>query len=472
MKRILSLIIALCLIFGSFSFAFAAATDVSDAQTHTLLNGISSLISGSNGVNAYLQRIANYLFIGSGMSTGTLGYYVRESASYLYDIRDYASQIASGVSGSGGTGIGTLLENIFNELIYTSTGGAITHLVLGTYQNLSNIYTRLGSVNTNTSLIQTNTSNLVTHALNILNSLTANLPDIKESAADIYTVNSNTLPGIYAYAGNIYTLEDTYLPNLQKLVQSNNQYQDGFSAWNTNTNRKNGHTQLVSGTTGIYNSLNILSNGNYSTLENNWLEGSPLGNIALLLRRVNDNIVSTYVNRWTADLTGYNVAQTFTNWTGSTLTTSTFTPTSATNGIYNWLSKIQTPIARLAFVHASDEEIRARQLAEDNQDAVIDNFIDSSGSGSVSASDFGSMASASGSFEDQFSTGQSASGIWNTFSNDNFIYLSRSAQEQMDSGFTTSKNIIKTSPSLDYPTPGLDSYYEELNKILGVNSID
>lgn len=168
-------------------------------------------------------------------------------------------------------------------------------------------------------------------------------------------------------------------------------------------------------------------------------------------------------------ITGYvNQAHTLTSWTD--LSTSSTTPYSLSQGVLTFLENIQAPVARLSYVLASDERIEAQEAAAANEEAVVDHFIDSSGTGSVGVSDFGSLSDASGEMKSNFETGQSAAGVFNVFDDSHFLYLSQSAADQLDT--TGSSNRLLKSSGNDYDTPTLDRYYEELNQILEVNKDD
>lgn len=425
MKKIISITIALCIIIGSFSNVFAVATQWDSSDSTHLTEIRNSLVSTSGAVISSIRNIYDLL------NSNTSNYSLYAIASYLYDIRE-------AVTGTSSSGIAGILNSILAEFTSTNTGGAVTHFFANINTNLGTVLTRLGTIiNTSFPNIVSGLSTL--HSDN--NSIISNTNDIKTNTNNIYSLENNTLPGIYAYSGSI----------------------DGTTLAIYNLDQLNGMEAFSSGTN--VRVLGLASNGSenenfYNFSSNNWR--SNLGRFA---QYINNNLVRGF-----GFLTGgFNQSQTFTNWNGSALNTSSFTPSSTTNGLYSWLSKLQTPLARLAFVHASDEEIIARQKAAANQAAVVNDFIDPLGSGSVVPSDFGSLASASGSFENNFTTGQSSSGIWNVFDNSNFVYLSQSAADQLD---TTGSNtrLLKSSDEDNYLTPALDNYFKELDRLMGVNT--
>lgn len=145
---------------------------------------------------------------------------------------------------------------------------------------------------------------------------------------------------------------------------------------------------------------------------------------------------------------------------GNTLSQSYWTPTSGFNGLYKYLAFTQRDVARLTHVYASDEEIAARDAARQNQTAVVNNFVDGNGVGSVSASDLGDMASVSGSLQSNFDTGASVSGVFAFFSNGSSTnWFSQATKDALDTNQTRSNSC---------DTPLLDAYYEEIYDLLGI----
>lgn len=207
-----------------------------------------------------------------------------------------------------------------------------------------------------------------------------------------------------------------------------------------------------------YNSNGFQANDNFTS--NNT---SILGAIWLATRFNSDS--TAYLARDL--LTGFKSNQNAINWLD--LSNKSFTPSSATNGIYQWLSNIQAPVARLSYILASDERIEAQEKAADNEQAIVDNFIDSSGSGAASTSDFGNVSNLSSGFKNNISTDASVSGIWNIFNTDNFGWFSQETADQLD----TSGSGTKTMRSFgSYPTPLLDQQTEDILKYIGGDNND
>lgn len=168
----------------------------------------------------------------------------------------------------------------------------------------------------------------------------------------------------------------------------------------------------------------------------------------------------SYIYTWLAS--GYNAQQTYTD--PFTLNSSTFTPTSISNGVYTWLSKIQNPVARLSYVLASDERIEAQEAAAANEQAVVDNFIDSSGAGSASPSDIGSVSDLSSGFSSNISTDADPGDIFDIFDSNNFSWFSQEVADSLDT--TNSNNRSKSG--FEYNTPLLDQRIDDIYDALGV----
>lgn len=124
-------------------------------------------------------------------------------------------------------------------------------------------------------------------------------------------------------------------------------------------------------------------------------------------------------------------------------------------------SNISMHLARLDFVLASDDEIAARQAAEDNQNAFVDNFLDGSGSGSASTSDLGDMADGSAAIKAAFSSNASATDAFNILSGDGDVWdwFTQGTKDSFD-------NVANTRSSAEY-TNYYQAYMDQVYK--GVN---
>lgn len=269
-----------------------------------------------------------------------------------------------------------------------------------------------------------------------------------------------SIPNIASFVSSWMTSNNNYLNSLDQALTN---YYLG-STWNVSTARLNAHRNMTGGIdSGTYQVPRILGPGSIGSQTYTWREGSPIGNIAAMLQRDLQLNADMWSYRWTADLTHYNDNLTTWDSQGSTLTQVAFTPDSAIQGLYRYLAFTQRDVARLAYVFANDEELEARELAQANQEQVLDDFIDPAGTGAVSTTDLGSMADASGSFKDNFDTGQSASGIWNVFDRD-YDWFSQTTADNLQPSLTRSAE--------EYSTPYLDEYYKELDSTLEVNKRD
>lgn len=480
MKKGISIILILALVLGSFSYAFAAVQDVSDATTHNKLTSINSLLtdikgalSGTNSVLSYIQTISNNIasvkdavIWNSGESTNNLIYFVRNCASYL-------SNIETAISTGTIAGLSTILNNILSELTWTDAGQNVIHGVRFIVDRINTIRTNTTNIASDTATMKVNIADLMTEVLLDLPLIQTNTYNTNSNLETIYTLENNTLPGIYAYSGSIdgttqamNTLQQAQLPKLEDLKAALTNYNQAFYDDELTAAQfaKYAHRNLI-GAAGSFPATpwyvlpTALNNGGKSTQSVNWFYGTPIGNLMVALQRINENFVNTYQWRWSADLTNYNSTQTRTNW--KTLASETFTPSSAVDGIYKWFGSIQTPIARLASVHASDEEIQAREYAANNQAAVTNNFINPSGSGSVPTSSFGSVSSLSSGVKTNLTTDASPSGIFDIFNSSHGTWFSQETANQLD----TTQNTRKGS---SFETPLLDQQIEDIYSSLGV----
>lgn len=304
---------------------------------------------------------------------------------------------------------------------------------------------------------------------------TSSDPTIMDSLIVLTNYAMNHLPAISSIASYVSSWMSSNNSYLNKLVltMANARFSGlgindwGYDKWNVNAHAFLG--TVYPGENNTYNPYSfytipvIYDNGTTGVSGYRWDDGTPIGNLAVGLWTLAHNQVNNHQSRWLADLKHYNDNLTTWDSQGSTLTQVGFTPESAIQGLYRYLAFTQRDVARLAYVFANDEELEARELAQANQEQVLDDFIDPTGAGAVSTTDLRSMADASGSFKDNFYTGQSASGIWNVFDRD-YDWFSQ----------TTANNL---QPSLtrgveEYSTPYLDEYYKELESILEVNKRD
>lgn len=219
---------------------------------------------------------------------------------------------------------------------------------------------------------------------------------------------------------------------------------------------------------GSYNNILYRSptNTGYSDVRVNRSGYGLLENIYFYLANGMNDQNTIYAYEYNHRDRGYDSLQSLVSFADPDSTV-TFTPISATDGLYKYLNAINTPVARLAYVLASDSRIEAQQAAAANEQEVVDSFIDSNGSGAASTSDFSDMAGLSSGYSSNFNTGQSASGLFTVFGSDKWTYLS---QETMDSFDTTGSGNRRSKSNTEYDTPYLDRYYEEVLSLMGLEN--
>lgn len=321
--------------------------------------------------------------------------------------------------------------------------------------------------------IATNSNNLYNKAVDIYNALNYSghtiaywVNAIDTWMSPLYTAVTSVPTDLSIIQGLLgYPSNDgggtTWHPYLQEIKESITNV--GSSNWNMYSNS---HGQLFEGTPSSFPSDwyyigEVLSNGVSNQNPKGWNYGTPLGNIALLLQFLNKNIANSYSYRWSADLTGYNSLQSLVSFEDPDSTV-TFTPSSATDGIYKYLNAINTPVARLGYVLASDSRIEAQDAAAANEQAVVDNFIDSTGNGSASPSDIGSISDLSSGYKSNFGSDASVSGIFNIFNSNNMGWFSQETANQLDTTTNTRRGSLFNTPLLDQQ---INNIYDQIGVI-------
>lgn len=208
-----------------------------------------------------------------------------------------------------------------------------------------------------------------------------------------------------------------------------------------------------------YSVSRFLSDGTSYNQSINWSQGSPIGNLAVLFNYTAQNITNIGTLLSVRLLSSYDSPQNVVNW--GSLSTSTFTPTSSTDGIYKYLNSIQAPVARLSYVLASDERIAAQQAAALAEQEVVDDFIDPAGDSSATASDFGSISNLSSGYQHNFGSTASVTGIFDIFDSNNFGWFSSETFNQLDTTVATRGS--------SFETPLLDQQLEDISRALGVD---
>lgn len=380
MKRIICLIISLCLILGSFSFVFAEAWTTTDV--YYVRTNVADLLNATQNI----YRVVNY--------------------ALTYMVSDINSPNSSILNMYG------MLQLIATEMADYVTGWQ--PMVTSIFQTESN-----------TSSIINTTSSIV----------------------------SNT------------NLSNNKLEDLRQAL-TNYAYETGFTGLAPNNNA---HANFVN-SNWMYSVAKVNGSGIVGNSSYNWVQGTPLGNIAYILESFNRNFVNAYNYEWLASLTHYNDNLTTWDSQGNTLTQVAFTPESAIQGLYRYLAFTQRDVARLAYAYASDEELEAREQAKANQEQIFDDFIDPSGDGSVSTTDIGDMAGISSGIKDNLDTGVSAGGIFDVFTgNHSDEWFSQTTYNEL-MGIRSTRDI--KSSGTDYSTPLLDQQMNDLLSLFGGDVVD
>lgn len=434
-KKSISYILVLSLVLLSTT-SFVFAIDWSTTDQTNLSNIAARLVSGGQSAAYYLQQINSFI---RATGTGSLLNKIDSIGSLVLDIKNNGSDAAlsamaidlqmlyNKVVPNSGNSIGNILENTYRALTVTRGNSDISRLEL--IEDDVNLLTMYGSsIDSHTYDIEQYLSgwntNFTTYLSNWLNS-NRNMRSV--------TWDANLIP-TFSYSQNNFW----------------GHIIGGFSTIIANSSNQIRYSHALSGVmrSGTFFSGFNMNEVNYDFASTDDLIYKGFRNVSQTLARITS---------------GYGSAQTITNWT--TLQTSNVTPQSTTDGLYKYLAAIQTPVARLAYVHASDQDIAAQEASEANQDAVIDNFLDSSGNGAASTSDFTNISSASNGFKTNFNSGASASGIWDVFNSDHGNWFSQSIADSLDTSGSNTR-LLKGGSSFD--TPLLDQQIEDINKALGV----
>ena len=326
----------------------------------------------------------------------------------------------------------------------------ITSLGLAFYGSLGTMYnsvsefmswiTPSGSFSTSSSITEVTLYEIIDY---IAWTLSGNGPTVYDNISS----TASLLAGISGNLISFQTANNNHLDDLE--IGLTNYFRDAQSV-NVANRKLNTHTALVNSSL-QYNVKNIGSNATITTDAISWLNGSPLGNIALILQRLNNSTVDGWDQRWSADLTHYN--DTLSTWDSQqdTLTQVNFTPDSAIQGLYRYLAFTQRDVARLAYVMASDEEIEAREKSRDNQTEILDRFIDGNGEGAYGDGDVDTISGGSNAIKNNFNTGVNEDVIWSVFNSNRYSWFSNDT-----------KNLIQPQTRSEYPTPLLDAYYSEM----------
>lgn len=244
--------------------------------------------------------------------------------------------------------------------------------------------------------------------------------------------------------------------NLDFLRQSLTNYYSSQTTFTQAMRRANGHQNFFS-SSGQWVRNIFDSNGDLTSETFLWQNGTPLGNIFGSLRGIGDSTAYGF-NKLLGQMNAYPVYD-----DPSDYTSRYFNGISFADVALDQLGSIDMFIARLGYVLASDERIEAQESAAANEEAVVDNFIDSSGAGSASPSDIGSLSDLSSGYKDNFGSSASVTGIFDIFDSNNFGWFSQETANQLD---TSSSTRAKSGSSFE--TPLLDQRINDIYDALGV----
>lgn len=275
--------------------------------------------------------------------------------------------------------------------------------------------------------------------------------------------------GLYRYLA--YIQSDTTDWDYNGKLGLTNYFWDTLSGWTIERKAKNANRDLLTQDNTSNYTIPYYTGGIRQDFSTQWRNGTPIGNLAL----INRLLALTSANGFQNLLYGFNNSQTAVYWNTAQNQANAYTPISAITGIYYWLQNMQIPLARLAFVHADDNDIAAKRGTAANEQTITNNFLSTSGSAAATASDYGALASASGSFKQNFNTGASATGIFDLFNGDYASsWFSQETANQLDSNnaVRSIKGGVRTVTVSEYDTPLLNSYYSDIMSIFNKKSDD
>ena len=405
-KKIISFIICISLIIGCFTPCFAISTD--------------SAIKSNNTIKAFGDTKAATEV--SPSSSSGYYYYYNGTSNLGYtniNITTWAG-LVTGIT----QGLANSIKNLANTL--SSSLNSIDSI-------LSTISTRIGNLESYTDGVEGylyNINNALHYGQNGVGSL---VNDLKT----LLTSNNTSTSSIYSDTSNIYTLLSNGL-NL-KLADP---WQPYFMPGDT--------YDFTSDDWRKWSTLRTLSNGNYNTY--NRSHNSFLVGLKNALIDIDYSIVNGFYRLSTGVSTtsGYYLYD-------KDMVASEASKSSVWRSILEYGTNTSYHLSRLAYVLASDDEIAARQAAAANQDAAIDNFISSSGSGSASTTDLGDMASGSSAIKNALSSNADIDDALGIFDGDTSIWdwFTTETKNSFD-------NVSVARSSMDNYTHYVDNFYSEV----------
>lgn len=220
---------------------------------------------------------------------------------------------------------------------------------------------------------------------------------------------------------------------------------------------------------GVYPIYDIGANGVMSIRKVQWPRGTGIGNLALILQQINSNQAEQYVNRWSADLAGYNATLGIWDSQQDSLTQETWVPQSAINGLYKYLAYLQRDVARMTFVLSSPEEQAAMENAnESGVSAMYGDLYDDS-NGGVTLSDMSDTFNTGKVAKQTFNSGVSFStnGLFSFTDDEGWGFWSQAVMNDMDNVPQTRDNRMLKS-SIQEPEYDMSAYEDRLGELLKI----
>lgn len=409
-KKIISLILCGTLVFCSFSTCFAVSTDSAIKATKELkaLGDTKAATevspSSSSGYYYYYNGTSNLGYSNINLTTWA-GLITGITQGFANSIKNLATYLHSDLNS-----IDTILSTISTRI------GNVESYVDGVEGYLYNI---------NNALYygQNGVGTLVNDLKTLLTTNNTSTSNISSDTSNIYTLLSNGLN---------FKLSSPWQPYFMPADGYNYNNQNWKYSFRVNLNNDGTVTRTD------YNETNYLVHMHRIILD--CVQNTGIIGTYMVQNVKNQN---SALNLYDKDLNSSN----------------TGTGTNVKSFWYDFRalgSNLSYHLSRLGYVLASDEEIEARQAAAANQDAVVDDFIKPTGSGSASASDFADIASIGGTMKDALDSNVNASSAFTSLSSssDAWKWFSTDTANSLDSSSNQRSPISST--------PYLNNYYSEV----------
>lgn len=285
---------------------------------------------------------------------------------------------------------------------------------------------------------------------------------IAEFSMQIVSNSSNIYSSIVSWASS----------NNEYLLRLRNSLSNMYGLTNTFDVYQNAHSQIPfnPNANGWYSLINYDNNGS-SHLNGNyfWGNGSPIGNIALMLWVLQDNLSKQYQYEWAANLTGYNATLGIWDSQQDSLTQETWVPQSAINGLYKYLAYLQRDVARMTFVLSSPEEQAAMENANESGVSALYGELYDDSNGGVTLSDMSDTFNTGKVAKQTFNSGVSFStnGLFSFTDDEGWGFWSQAVMNDMDNvPQTRDTRMLKSS--VQEPEYDMSAYEDRLNELLKI----